>query len=274
MARNEMALRREADFKAMLNTKEMFGRAQAACGSKEAAKQFMASMLDLFHEGGDYLQGCDPNAIVAECFKAAQLNLPIIKSLGYAYVVPFKKVPTFVIGWKGLVQLAQNTGKFRYINADAVYEGETIKFNRLTGSIEISGERKSPDAPAIGYFAYIQLLNGFEKTIYMTKAEVEAYAAKYSPSYGSSSSPWKSEFDAMARKTVLRKVLKYAPASTEMREAEMNEVRREEAFVQSEVVQNANSGDVIDIPSTQADVEKAEAPTEAPAEETVPEPGF
>lgn len=269
MAQTEVAVQRESNFKAILNTREMFGRAQAACGTKEAAKQFMASMLDLYHEGGDYLQKCDANAVIAECFKAAQLNLPLIKSLGYAYIVPFNNVPTFVVGWRGLVQLAQNTGKYRYINADAVYEGEEVTFDRLSGAIRITGQKNGPKAKAIGYFAYIQLLNGFEKTVYMTREEMEAYGRKYSKTYNKG--PWQDEFDAMARKTVLRKVLKYGPSSTQMQEAEMSEVHAAETYAQAEVIQNANTGAVVDIPQSaptkQIEQSAPQQMEEAPAQE-------
>lgn len=266
MAQTAVATREQQFYKDIW-TKDAFSQAIAACGTKDSAKQLMASVLDVYHEGGDFLQSCDSKAILAECLKAAQLNLPLIKSLGYAYIVPFKGVPTFVIGWKGLVQLAQNTGKFKYINADAIYEGEEVKFDRLSGTIQISGEPTSDKA--IGYFAYIKLLNGFEKTVYMTREDIERYAVKYSPQSakaGKLTGVWRDNFDAMAKKTVLRKVLKYAPSSTQMEQAEMQEVRNAEVFAQAEVVQNANTGDVVGIP------EQKTAQTPAPDAEEAPAP--
>ena len=119
-------------FKSIVNTSDMVKRMTAACGSKEAAFQFMASMLDLY-EGDNYLQQCDPAKVVMECIKAASLKLPLVKSLGYAYVVPYKNTPTFLIGYKGYIQLALRSGKYKCLNADCIYEGEEIKFNRLSG---------------------------------------------------------------------------------------------------------------------------------------------
>ena len=142
------------DFKQLINTQDMFGRAKAACGTKEAARQFMASMLDLY-ESDSYLQGCDPIKVAIECYKAASLNLPLVKSLGYAYVVPYKNVPTFIIGYKGYIQLALRSGQYKCINADCIYEGEEITVDRLRGTFTIGGQKTGNKA--IGYFAYFQL---------------------------------------------------------------------------------------------------------------------
>lgn len=248
------------EFRALVNKKENVSLIMASCGDKETAKKFTTSMLDLYGEGGDFLQKCNSQAIIAECLKAAQLNLPIIKSLGYAYIVPYKNVPTLTIGWRGLVQLAQNTGKYKYINTDAIYEGEQVEFDRLSGSIKITGTPTSDKAT--GYFAYIKLLNGFEKTVYMTRAQVEAYGRRYSKSFNNG--PWQTNFDEMAKKTVLKKVLKYGPSSTQMMEVENNEIKNAQAVVQEEVTENANTGEVIDIP--------AENVQESPAEEEKPAP--
>lgn len=239
-------------------------------GTPEAAKQFTASMLDLYEDGGDYLQKCDSMAIVKECLKAAQLHLPLIKSLGYAYVVPYKNVPTFTIGWRGMVQLAQNTGKYKYINADAVYEGEEVSFDRLSGAITISGTPTSDKA--VGYFAYIKLLNGFEKTVYMTREQMEAYGKKYSRAYNNG--PWQTDFDAMARKTVLRKVLKYGPSSTQMAMVEDSEIRNAQIAAQTEVDANANNGAIIDVPAAETAPAAAEGETGAAEDAPAAEPEF
>jgi recombination protein RecT len=169
---------------------------------------FIASIIDLFN-GDSNLQACDPKAVVMEALKAAILKLPIIKSLGFAYIVPFKKnnvpVPQFQIGYKGLIQLALRTGEYRIINADEVFEGEYISRNKLTGEFDLSGEKKSDRI--IGYFAHFEMKNGFSKTLYSTVEKVTAHAQKYSKSFNMQFSPWKTEFDAMAKKTVLRGLL-------------------------------------------------------------------
>jgi recombination protein RecT len=171
---------------------------------------FVASVIDLFN-GDNYLQGCEPKAVIMEALKAAVLKLPINKSLGFAYIVPYKSnnnlLPQFQIGYKGLIQLAMRTGQYRIINADVVYEGEFRSRNKLTGEFDLRGEKKSENI--IGYFAYIELLNGFSKTLYMTKEKVTQHAQKYSKAFNVANGPWKKEFDAMAIKTVLRNLLSH-----------------------------------------------------------------
>ncbi|WP_419066800.1 recombinase RecT, partial [Hominenteromicrobium sp.] len=97
-------------FKGVLNSQTI--RAQLKNSLKDKAGQFMSSMIDLY-SGETALQNCDPEKVALECVKAAALDLPLVKSLGYAYVVPYKNVPTFTIGYKGLVQLAQRTGQYK-----------------------------------------------------------------------------------------------------------------------------------------------------------------
>ena len=101
-----------------------------------------------------------------------------------------------------MIQLCMRTGAYKYINAGCVYEGEFKSENKLTGEIDISGEKVSDKI--VGYFAYIETINGFKKAMYWTREKIEAHAAKFSKSYKSANSVWKSDFDAMAIKTVLR----------------------------------------------------------------------
>jgi recombination protein RecT len=191
---------------------------------KENAGAFIASIIDLYNTDKT-LQACDPKAVVMETLKAASLKLPINKQLGFAYIIPYKDgrtgqyVPTFQLGYKGYIQLAMRTGAYKYINADIVYEGELVKHDKLTGEIVIDPEKRMSDKK-IGYFAYIETLNGFRKTLYMSIEEVTKHAQRYSKSYGSKNSVWATDFDAMALKTVLRLLLsKYGIMSIEMQTA-------------------------------------------------------
>ena len=202
-------------FKAILNEKTF--RAQIQNSLKEKSGAFLSSMIDLYN-GDTALQACDPRAVAMECIKAASLDLPINKSLGFAYVVPYKNKPTFIIGYKGIIQLAQRSGQYRYINADVIREGELTGKNKLTGMIDLSGEAVSDKV--IGYFAYFQLINGAEKVLYMSKEDVEAWRDKYSPSAKSGYSPWKTDFDKMALKTCLRRLIgTYGIMSADMQQA-------------------------------------------------------
>lgn len=186
----------------------------------EKSNIFTASLIDLY-ASDTYLQKCDPSLVVMEALKAATLNLPINKSLGFAYIVPYKKqgkqIPQFQMGYKGMIQLAMRTGQYKYINADVVQKGEFRGFNKLTGELDISGDPESEEV--VGYFAHIETVNGFKKSLYMSREKMEAHGEKYSKSYGYDNSPWKSEFDGMAIKTMLRKLLgKYGIMTIDMAE--------------------------------------------------------
>jgi recombination protein RecT len=263
---NTTAVAKVDQFKGLLNNQTI--RAQLKNSLKENAGAFMSSMIDLYASDAT-LQQCDPEKVALECIKAASLKLPINKALGFAYVVPFKGVPTFMIGYKGLIQLAQRTGQYRTINADAVYEGELAGGDKLTGEIDLTGEKVSDKV--VGYFAYIALINGFEKTLYMTKAEVEEWAKRYSPSYNSNYSPWKTEFDKMAQKTVIRRLIStYGAMSMEMQNVIAED--DSEAKVNREIASNAN---VIEIDATELKKEEpAQVAQAAQPEEAIPNPGF
>ena len=196
---------------------------------KENKDRFLASIIDLYN-GDSYLQGCDPKEVIMEALKAATLNLPINKSLGYAYIVPFKSkgklTPQFQIGYKGYIQMAQRSGQYKALNAGIMYEGMDIKRDFLRGTFEIIGEPKSDKV--IGYFAYFQLLNGYEKAVFMSKDEVTEHAKRYSQAYDNDYSPWKKQFDEMAQKTVIKKLLsKYGVLTTEFQDAIKEDEDRE-----------------------------------------------
>ncbi|MCD7887791.1 MAG: recombinase RecT, partial [Clostridiales bacterium] len=131
MVNQKTALSKVDSFKSLINTQSMVKRMTTALGSKDKAGQFMASMLDLY-ESDKLLQNCDAEKVVMECLKAASLNLPLVKSIGMAYVVPYGSTPTFIVGYKGLIQLALRSGQYKALNADCIYEGEEITSNRMT----------------------------------------------------------------------------------------------------------------------------------------------
>jgi recombination protein RecT len=189
---------------------------------KENAGSFIASVIDLYNTDRT-LQACDPKTVIMEAFKAASLKLPINKQLGFAWIVPYKNqgvmVPTFEIGYKGYIQLALRTEAYRYINGDVVYEGELVKCDRLTGEIEIDPEKRTGDKN-VGYFAFLEILNGFRKTVYMSTEDIITHAKRFSKSFNSSYSPWTTDFDAMAIKTCFRALIsKYGLMSIEMMDA-------------------------------------------------------
>lgn len=244
--------------KSIMNAESVQQQFKNALGKN--AGTFVASVIDLYN-GDTGLQQCQPKQVVMEALKAAVLHLPINKALGYAYVIPFKNTkkvngqwvkvyePVFQMGYKGYIQLAMRTGQYRTINADAVYEGELRKVNKLTGEIAFDGERTSDKV--VGYFCYFELLNGFSKTLYMTVEQMANHAKRYSKglvkyddagnkldvtvdslvaladlpmSPDSKTVGWLGNFHGMAIKTVIRNLLsKYGYLSVEMQNAISND---------------------------------------------------
>ena len=175
----------------------------------QSAPSFVSSVLAIYRSN-TRLQECSHNSILGAAGIAAALKLPVNPSLGFAYIVPYKGVAQFVIGYKGLIQLAMRTNQYRTLNTSAVREGQIREIDFVTGDV-IRGEKISDEI--VGYIAYMELLNGFNKAIYMSVDEIDEHAKKYSQSYaydiksGRKSSVWSSNFDAMAKKTVLKKLL-------------------------------------------------------------------
>jgi recombination protein RecT len=233
---------------------------------KENAGAFVASIIDLYNTDRT-LQMCDPKNVVMEALKAASLKLPINKQLGFAWIVPYRDgrtgqyIPTFQLGYKGYIQLCMRTGAYRYINADVVYEGELVKHDKLTGEIEIDPEKRTVDKK-VGYFAFIETLNGFRKTLYMTVDEVTKHAQQYSKSYSSKNSVWATDFDSMALKTCLRLLLsKYGIMSVEMQRAYIDD--------SSDIVQLADgaiegTGEILEGEVIEVTESKEEVAEEAP----------
>jgi len=236
----------------------------------EKAGTFITSVLDLCGEDQN-LAVCDPNLVIKEALKAAGLDLPINKNLGFAYVIPYGKKPQFQMGYKGYIQLAIRTGQYKHLNAGIVYEGEEMIEDRIKGTLEIGGEKTSDKA--IGYYCYMELINGFQKAIAWTRERVVTHAKRFSKSYSKGTSPWKSDFDAMALKTMMLQIIpKYGPMTIEMSTAMSSDHADFKGFnPQDEVDANANS-EVIDIEMT--DEEKAEIEAQEREEAEQSGPGY
>jgi recombination protein RecT len=188
------------------------------------AAGFMSSIISCANNS-QRLKVADPMTIISAAAMAATLDLPINPALGFAHIVPYenKKEGTvkaqFQMGWKGFVQLAQRSRQYQTINADVVYEGELKTHNKLTGEITYSEEDRKSDR-VIGYFAYFRLINGFEKALFMKTEDVEKHGKRYSKSFAYPGSVWKTNFDAMALKTVVKLLIsKWGPMSVDMQRA-------------------------------------------------------
>lgn len=231
-------MRKAPQIKDLIHNEEFVKKAQDTLGS--GTQQFMSSILTLVNSD-KILANCNSYELYNCCLMAAALKLPFNKDLGQAWIVPFGGHPQLQIGWKGFVQLAQRSGQFRTINCTDVKTGEIKNIDRLSGEIEfewIQNDEERIKTDTIGYVAYFELLNGFRKTFYMTKAELEAHAKKYSQTYKRGGGIWKDNFDAMARKTVIKLILnRFAPLSVDMQKAiELDQSDAEGQYVDNKPV--------------------------------------
>jgi recombination protein RecT len=189
-------------------------------GDENRAKRFTAGIISAVSVN-QQLQNCDAKTIVAAGFLGEALNLSPSPQLGQYYMVPFKNQAQFILGYKGMMQLAQRSGQLLSLDAVEIKRGEVVRCDPIRGVCEfraIEDPEQREAAETVGYYAYFEMLNGFRKEIYMTRSQMEAHAKRYSASYSRSSSPWQSNFDDMARKTMLRQLISKhgCPMSTEM----------------------------------------------------------
>ena len=207
-------------------TKKKF---QEMLGNK--AVGFLTSLINTTN-GNAQLQQADPNSILKAGAIAATLDLPIDPNLGFAYIVPYKKKykdeignwhekneAQFQMGYKGFVQLAIRTGQYKRINVAVLYEGQFESYDPITDELKYNLENRLSDE-ITHYVAYFQTINGFEKYNIMSREEVEQHGMKFSKTFKKEKSTWQTDFNAMAKKTVLKLLLsKFGILSIEMQTA-------------------------------------------------------
>lgn len=218
-------------------------------GDSERAKRFVASISSAVAVNSD-LQECDAGTILSGALLGEALNLSPSPQLGQYYLVPFNskskgKVATFILGYKGYIQLAIRSGNYKKINVIEIKEGELINFDLMTEEIEVNliqDDIVRENTPTLGYYAMFEYLNGFKKAIYWSKKKMIEHADKYSPAFNKKgyelleagkikeedmwkySSHWYKNFDDMAMKTMLRRLIsRWGIMSIEMREAFEND---------------------------------------------------
>jgi len=204
----------------------------------EKAPQFMTSITNAIGNSNQ-LQKCDANSIMSSALVAATYDLPIDSNLGFAALVPYWDSKSksykaqFQMMYKGFVQLAIRSGVYENMNVSEVYEDELISYNPITGELqfisdfsECTQRRDGKKDKVIGYYAWFRLLTGFKKELFMTTEECRNHATQYSASYKKdleknwTSSKWSTDFEAMAKKTVLKLLLsRWGVLSVEMQRA-------------------------------------------------------
>lgn len=261
-------------FSVAITTKGYQNLINNTLGDPDRAKRFVAAITSAVAVN-PALQDCDAGTILAGALLGESLNLSPSPQLGQYYLVPFKRkaktnkqtgeiiepectVATFVLGYKGYIQLALRSGAYADLDVIEIREGEYKGKNQNTGKpqfsfVEDDDEREK--LPVIGYMAYFEYLNGFRKVLYWSKSKMMSHADQYSPAYSASahqklldgeipdkdlwkySSFWYKDFDDMAKKTLLRQLIsKWGIMSTEMQQAFSNDGSMSEVVNGNEII--------------------------------------
>ena len=220
----------------LMHSPAVVGKLNEVWNSPQMANSFMSSVISVAN-GNPQLRNAEPMSIIGAAMVAATMQLQVIPTLGQCYIIPYGKKAQFQVGYLGLLQLCQRSGQFKKILAAPVHEGEYVSGDEFDEEYVFDKKQKKSDK-VIGYMAKFELLNGFTKVAYWDIEKVKAHATKFSQAFRAGfNSPWKSDFDAMAQKTVLKSILKFAPKSIEMQNAV--------TFDQSVI--NTNTSDVQDL---------------------------
>lgn len=247
-------------------------------GEKNVTR-FVSSVVSAV-QANPKLAECTNSSILSAALQGEALRLAPSPQLGQFYMVPYDKralvngkwttvssEAQFQLGWKGYIQLAIRSGQYRKIVVNDIKEGE-CEYDPITEDIEltpIENPEEREKAETVGYYAMFELINGFRKEIYRPKAALIAHAKQYSKSYqydvkeDKKTSVWSTNFDAMARKTLIRELIgKWGIMSVEMQEAyrkDMSVIDEDgsaryidnekvvdvEAKVEQDIAENANS---------------------------------
>ena len=194
------------------------------------------------------LKNCTPMSFISALLNAAQLGLEPNSPLGQAYLIPYKQKNQlfcqFQIGYKGLIDLAYRSGQIQTIQAQVVYENDFFEYEYGLNPVLVHRPAFSDRGEPVYFYGLYKAINGGFGFSVMSKAEMDAFATAYSKGIGSSYSPWKTNYSDMARKTVIKQALKYAPIKTEVQKdlltdetiktkisAHMNEVANEMTYI-------------------------------------------
>lgn len=224
------------------------------------AQRFIASISSAVAVNPD-LQNCDAGTILSGALLGESLELSPSPQLGQYYLVPFndgknnRTVATFILGYKGYIQLAIRSGQYKKLNVLAIKKGELVRYDPLYEEIEVNlipDEIAREVAETVGYYAMFEYINGFKKAMYWSKEKMEQHAMKYSKGYAAKKGYtfWEKDFDSMAYKTMLRQLIsKWGIMSIDLRQA----FETDESLVNNDGVSQC--------------VEESDMPTELPAEE-------
>ena len=223
---NEVAVKKEG-IASFLAKEAVKANVESVVGVKDS-QRFISSVVSAVQTNPS-LAECTNSSILSAALLGHSLNLPQSPQIGMFYLVPFNDKKrnvteaTFQLSYRGMLQLAMRSGQYKAINVTDIREGEIASYNPIEDAYEFTPEtdiNKRMSLPIIGYYAYFEMINGFKKGIYWSKEQIEAHAKKYSATYRKGYGLWVTDFDAMAKKTMLRQLIsKWGIMSVEMERA-------------------------------------------------------
>lgn len=226
------------------------------------------------------LSDCDHFSILSAAMQGEALKLSPSPQMGQYYLIPFKdnknnrKVATFQVGYKGIVQLAIRSGQYKDIDVIEIRDGEFKGLDRRTGRPQvefIEDTAKREELPIVGYFTFFEMLNGFTKSLYWSREKMEKHAIAYSQGYKAKKgyTHWERDFDAMAYKTMLKQlILKWGVMSIEMQQALETDgatIKEDGSF--EYVDYDGETGEIIDATPEPAPAEKVVEPEPQPQQQ-------
>lgn len=257
---NEVAVQKKTSIAGYLTQEAVKAQVENVVGVKDS-QRFISSVVSAV-QTNPQLAECTNASILSAALLGHSLNLPQSPQIGMFYLVPFKNKgvseATFQLSYRGMLQLAMRSGQYKAINVTDIREGELASYNPIEDTYEFTPEtnmEKRMALKVIGYYAYFEMINGFRKSIYWTKEQVDAHAKKYSASYrnGWKNCLWETDFDAMAKKTMLRQLIsKWGIMSVEMEKAYVSDqavIREDETpdYVDNVPDEPEKAVDVLDV---------------------------
>lgn len=245
--------------------KRMHTQIEKALPSVITPERFTRIALTAYSRN-EKLQECTAESFLGSMMQAAQLGVEPNTPLGQAYLIPYRNRGVmevqFQLGYRGMIDLAYRSGEVQNIQAHEVYENDTFEY-------ELGLEPKLRHIPALKdrgevilYYAVFKLTNGGVGFEVMSKEDVEAFAKKKSKTYGTG--PWQSDFDAMAKKTLVKRLLKFAPLKSDF-------VR---AVTADETIKSGISENMADLPDETVTIDAETTKPEENADyEEIPMPG-
>lgn len=238
-AQTKAAASPQAGMKALIVSME--GEIKKALPSVITPERFTRMVLTAMSTNPQLVQ-CTPKSFLGAMMQAAQLGVEPNTPLGQAYLIPYRNHGTlecqFQLGYKGMIDLAYRSGEITDISAHEVRENDTFEYELgLNPTLKHIPALKDRGAVILYYAVWHTKSGGYGFEV-MSIEDVQQHMKKYSKAAGSGFSPWSTNFDAMAKKTVLKQALKYAPIKTEF-------VR---AVAQDETIKNGIDVNMADMP--------------------------